>query len=199
MSDDQRIHDETDAYHEREQAESDAKATDDSPKYPKCLEYGLKPHPVTKICHEDEYLCASYVEAFLNGHEAYKSIVSKEEYDRVCAERDELHSLFAAAAAHVMPGEFDSADAYLIEFNRTRKERDQLKAELDKLKDLGDNLPAYLHEIVRSSNDQLRAENERLRAALEKIANSSCPRETAHPQSVWWIIHVTTIAREALK
>lgn len=37
-------------------------------------------------------------------------------------------------------------------------ERDDLRAELDTLKSLGDNLPGYLHELVRDHNDKLRAE-----------------------------------------
>lgn len=35
-------------------------------------------------------------------------------------------------------------------------------------------------------------------AALKQIALSDNPPYTAHPQSVWWITHVTPIAKRAL-
>lgn len=42
------------------------------------------------------------------------------------------------------------------------------------------------------------SEAEALREALRKIAKADCPSYVAHPQSVWWIEHVQSIAREAL-
>lgn len=46
---------------------------------------------------------------------------------------------------------------------------------------------------------QLKAERDRLREALQKIAEAKCPPYMAHPQSVWWDIHIQPIARAALK
>lgn len=40
--------------------------------YPLCESVGLTPHGVSNVCSENEYLCASYVEAYLAGHPAYK-------------------------------------------------------------------------------------------------------------------------------
>jgi hypothetical protein len=62
--------------------------TDDNgkPRYPMCVEYGLRPHSANSM--EDEYLCASYIEAFLNGHPGYKPIVSKDLYDSAIARGD---------------------------------------------------------------------------------------------------------------
>lgn len=79
-------------------------------------------------------------------------------------------------------------DALSIEEWNTRPIEDKLRAELKesrdlhdktinanitlcaenkKLTDLGENLPSYLHQLVRSDNDRLNKENERLKERVK--------------------------------
>jgi len=59
-------------------------------------------------------------------------------------------------------------------FAELRSQLEAVTKENLELKELGDNLPGYLHEIVRSDNDRLRAENVALKDKVDKARIGTC-------------------------
>lgn len=62
----------------------------------------------------------------------------------------------------------------------------------------GNEILNTIRVIEKSALTAARAQVEHLVVALLDIKLAICPNHIAHPQSVWWIEHVQSIARKAL-
>lgn len=137
------------------------------------------PEPI-KPCEAREWWLAPPVikgATALNAYTYHTStgihVIEHSAWTAACKERDDQRA---------------AALALVEKWRAASEERDRLRA-------IVDNLPKVPTE---SYEREMAKEIVRLRAALERIASAKCPKYVAHPQSVWFDIHVQDIARQAL-
>jgi len=74
----------------------------------------------------------------------------------------------------------------------------ELQAQLTEARNLNESRGIEIG-LLKWGSKEVQAKLARAQAALEKIKNANCPTYCAHPQSVWWEIHVQSIAKAALE